>query len=139
MVVMALYAIIIGATLEGLRLASMDGCGCDGESLIYECTLMGGPGGATVWTGSAFDCRSNEITLLHQPITNSGGMSRDCNNGAIVGRILYVEGNLYTSQLNVTVTQNLAGKTIMCVYDTMGNDTTSNIQLSANISGITSY
>ena len=67
---------------------STSGCGCSGESLIYECTVMDGAGGATVWTGSAFDCRSNEITLLHRLFTDSGGTSRECNNGAIVGRSL---------------------------------------------------
>ena len=125
----------IGATLEGLRLVSTSGCGCFGETLVYECTVMGEPGGATVWTGSAFDCRSNEITLLHRLFTHSSGTSRECNNGSIVGRSLSVEGNLYTSQLNVTVTHDLAGKTILCVYDNMGNNATSNIQLSIKIPG----
>ena len=40
-----------------------------------------------------------------------------CNNGTIVARMLSVEGNNYTSQLNVTVTPDTAGKTIECVHD----------------------
>ena len=35
-----------------------------------------------------------------------------CDNGAIVARIINVEGNSYTSQLNITVTPDTAGKTI---------------------------
>ena len=96
---------------------------------------MGGPGGATVWTGSALNCplASDEITLLHQRFTN--GTVRSCNHGATVVQSLYVKNNLYTSQLNVTATRNIAGKTIMCVYDTMGDRNTTS-QFSALIPGI---
>ena len=34
-----------------------------------------------------------------------------------MGRSLGVEGNNYTSQLNVTVTTDVAGKTVECFYD----------------------
>ena len=70
---------------------------------------------AIVWTGSALDC----------PLTNNGivfyshfdaGTYRTCNNGAIVARGLSVEGNSYTSQFNVTITPDTAGKTIECVH-----------------------
>ena len=99
---------------------------------------MGEPGGATVWTGSALNCplASDEITLLHQRFIN--GTVRSCNNGATVARSLSVEGNLYTSQLNVTVASNIAGKNIMCVYDVMGECNTANsiVRPSALIPGI---
>jgi hypothetical protein len=64
-----------------------------------------------LWTGSAFNCPStnNYILLSLYDI----GTGRTCNNGAIVGRILSIEGNSYTSQLNVTITPDTAGKT-MC-------------------------
>ena len=42
---------------------------------------------------------------------------RTCNNGAIVARILSIDGNNYTSQLNVTVTSETIGKTIECLHD----------------------
>ena len=78
--------------------------------------------GYIVWSGSAFNCSStnNYITLSgHFDI----GTSRTCNNGAIVARILSAEGNSYTSQLNVTVTPDTAGKTIECVnYDERGTE-----------------
>ena len=85
---------------------------------------MGGPRGATVWTESALNCPSDEITLLHQRFTQSGGTIRSCNNGATVVQSLYVKNDLYTSQLNVTASHNVVGKTIMCVYDAMGDHNT---------------
>ena len=39
------------------------------------------------------------------------------NNGAIVGQSLDIQGNNYTSQLNVIITPETAGKTIVCAYD----------------------
>ena len=82
---------------------------------------MGDPGGATVWTGTALNCPSNEITLLHQRFTDPGGIIRSCNNGATVVQSLSVQDNLYASQLNITVTHNIPGKTIACAYDSMTN------------------
>jgi hypothetical protein len=90
---------------------------CPGEVLTYECIATGGSNiGATIWTGTAFNCTSseNEITLLHVYINHT----YTCNDGTIVARMLSVEGNNYTSQLNVTVLPKTAGKTIECVqYD----------------------
>ena len=40
-----------------------------------------------------------------------------CNNGDIVGQSLGVQGDNYISQLNVTITPDTAGKTIICAYD----------------------
>ena len=70
-------------------------------------------GGANVWTGSAFNCPSanNYIILLFFNI----GTSKMCNNGAIVAKLLSNEGNNYTSQLNVTVTPDTAGKEVVCL------------------------
>ena len=95
----------------------MSGCVCPGDTLIYECTVMGR--GSTVWTGTAFNCSSsnNEILLLHTHFSSIEGDYGLCNNGAIVGQSLGVEGNNYTSQLNVTVTPDIAGKIVECFYD----------------------
>ena len=75
--------------------------------------------GATVWQGTAFDCASknNEILLLHNRFETEGGTSEECNNGAIVGRSLRVEGNRYTSQLTVFVSPDMIGGTIDCAVD----------------------
>ena len=82
--------------------------------------------GYTNWTGTAIalNCPYNEIVLFHYHFTET---YQACNNGAIVARSLPVEGNNYTSQLNVTVTHDIAGKTIKCFYDTRKRST---IQLS---------
>ena len=91
---------------------------CPGDILIYNCTLMGTPGGVTVWQGEAFDCQNSEISLLHGLFTSQDGATGECNDGDIVARSLGVEDNHYTSQLRVTVSTAITGKTITCVYDT---------------------
>ena len=94
----------------------MSGCVCPGDTLPYECTAMGF--GATIWTGSALHCPSvnNDIVLIHTRF-NESGQYFSCNAGAIVARILSIEGNNFTSELIVTVTPATAGKTIACVSD----------------------
>ena len=99
---------------------------------------MGGPGGATVWIGSALNCPSDEIVLLHVHFIQSDGtFTRSCNNEATVVQTLYVKNNLYTSQLNVTITHDPTERAIMCTYDSMGDlNNTNERQLSAIIPGI---
>ena len=59
-----------------------------------------------------------------------------CNNGQIVGESLSVQGNNYNSQLNVTVTPDMAGKTIICVYDALtSNQTQDMIKFSTIVPG----
>ena len=75
-----------------------------------------GPG-TTVWSGSAFkSLQCNEIVLLQSRFLN-GGTNGSCNNGVIVRRSLSVDGNNYTSQLNVIVTPDTAGETVVCIGD----------------------
>ena len=90
---------------------------------------MGEPGGATLWNGTAFNCA---IILLHHYYLSTDGAIGSCNNGTIVGRSLSVEGNNYTSQLNVTVTSDTAGETIMCFHYN-GNDNGYNFTLQFSI------
>ena len=77
--------------------------------------MLGSAGGATAWSGSAFDCPNNEITLLHSLFKSGHGAIGVCNNGAIVAQSLGVENSYYTSQLTVTLTSGVIGKTIMCI------------------------
>ncbi len=127
----------IGVPLAGLRLVSISQCDCLDQTLIYECTVTGDPEGATVWTGTVLNCPSDELVLLHRRFTEPDGAIRNCNSGATVAQSLYIQGSLYTSQLNITVTHNVAGKTIMCFYDSMGGGTDSNAsQFSTQIPGI---
>ena len=103
----------------------MNECVCPGNKLIYRCSVQGSPNGATLWNGTAFSgCPQDEILLHHSYFTSAGGSTGTCNNGAIVGQSLGVQGNSYTSQLNVTITPETAGKTIMCAYDALTSDQT---------------
>lgn len=124
-----------GVPSTGLRLVSTSECDCLDQTLTYECTVTGSPGGATVWTGSALNCPSGEIVLLHRHFTNPDGTIRTCDNGAIVAQSLSVQNNLYTTQLNITVTQNIIRKNITCIYDGMGDGTVNQSQFSTQIQG----
>jgi hypothetical protein len=104
-------------TFESSKLVLTQGCACPDSTLTYECSIVGEQGGATIWFGTAFNCESNESVLFHNRFGNTGGTLDECNNGAIVARSLSVNGSIYTSQLNVTVTPGIGGKTIMCIHD----------------------
>ena len=99
------------------------GCVCPGYTLIYECAVRGGSGGATVWRGSAFDCPLNEITLLHSRFTSLNGTFGVCNNEAIVGMSLRAKDSCYTSQLTVKLSTDMVGESISCVHDDTSTNT----------------
>ena len=83
---------------------------------------MGSRFGTTVWHGSAFDCAGGEISLLHSlytedtmPHTRAYG---ECNKGSIVAQGLRIENDTYfISQLNITISADVMGKSIECIYD----------------------
>ena len=85
--------------------------------MAYECTAVGD--GLTYWTGTAFNCSSSndEVVLFHCRFLSAGGTNGTCNNGAILGRSLTVDGNNYTSQLIITVTPNVGGETVDYLHD----------------------
>ena len=118
--------IIVGTTSEAITSCeTVNECVCPGDRLTYRCTVQGSPTGVTVWSGTALSgCLRNEILLQHHQFTPTGGPTGTCNNGAIVGQSLSVQGNNYTSQLNVTITPETAGKTIMCSYDALDGQNT---------------
>ena len=91
-------------------------CTCSGYNVIYECTVMGSSFGNTLWAGSAFNCSLEEIILQHlQYPENAHG---ECNNGYIMGKSIRVDSGIYyTSQLDVTISSDLVGKSIECFYD----------------------
>ena len=91
------------------------GCVCPGDILNYECTARGI--GLTVWTGTAFNCTAGGIALSHTRFLSAAG---EC--GATVARGVSINGNNYTSQLNVTFTPYMAGKIIICLYDNFYNE-----------------
>ena len=125
----------IGAPSVGLRLVSTSDCDCFNQTLTYQCTVMGGSEGATVWTGSVLNCPGDEIVLFHRHFTRPHVIG-SCNNGATVAHGLSVQNNLYTSQLHVTVAQNAVGKTITCIYDDIRDGIVNQSQFSIQIQGI---
>ena len=82
------------------------------------CTVIGTRSGATIWAGSAFSCAGNEISLRHESFFQSGGISKDCNRGAIVGKsVSMINETCFTSELNVTVSTELNFTTVSCSLD----------------------
>ena len=105
-------------------MSTHNNCLCPGDVVTYECTVVGDYGGITIWMGDFFRCLANSrvIELVHnQLITNrpegEAFNARTCNDGNIVGRIVRVENGRYISQLNVTLTSDIVGKSIECAYD----------------------
>ena len=94
----------------------MSECFCLGQTLSYECTTEGPI--STVWQGTAFQCVGNKILLRHSQFTAPQGTTGECNSNSamIIGRSLRVEGDCYTSQLNVTVGPSLNNQTVECAY-----------------------
>ena len=56
---------------------------------------------------------------LHQ---RARGPTGKYNNGDIEAQSFGAQGNNYTTQLDVTITPDVVGKTIMCVYDALTSD-----------------
>ena len=102
---------VSNAFSSGLR--SLNDCFCPGQEVSFECTVIGG--GLTVWDGSAFMCQGEEITLLHQEFGTNAAIG-ECNNGEtmISARGIRVVDTRYTSQLDVTLTPAVVGRTIIC-------------------------
>jgi hypothetical protein len=93
-------------------------CVCPGDDQIYECTVVGGLGGITVWRGTAFNCEVGAaINLLHSQFVSEEGAFGNCNGGAIRGKSLRIENNKYISQLVVTLSSDMSDESIECVYD----------------------
>jgi hypothetical protein len=84
---------------------------------MYECTVSGN--GATIWTGTAFDCSSinNEFTIFHST-NDTSEVPKYCSNGAIIGRTIGpAENDSYTSRITIQVSNEFNGKTAVCVHD----------------------
>ena len=81
-----------------------------------ECTVVGRSVGTTVWRGTAFDqCTNDELNLLHSQF-GTQAQTLKCNNGSIIVQGRRVEEGCYISELTVTVTSDMIGKTVQCIY-----------------------
>ena len=90
--------------------------------MTFQCEVYGGPFGATLWKGSAFNCTSQEIILTHGQFSHMNGAQGECNSGSIIAHSISVENGSYVSQLKVNVTSNLIDKSIECSYDDNGGN-----------------
>ena len=93
--------------------------------MIYECTIMGGNGGSTVFRGPStsslmfFNCTGDKekLILTHSHFNRPQGTKRSCNNGTIIAQSLHGANGTYISQLSITVTSKLIGDVIECAHD----------------------
>ena len=121
--------------MENVELVKLISCTCPGYIVAYECTVMGGLG--TVWSGSAFNCENsaNEMVLLHRRFGLSDrDYTKTCNNGAISGRGVRVSDDFYTSQVNVTISRDLIGKTIECAHYSGSSQAMGSLMINATTS-----
>ena len=91
-------------------------CICSGDRIIYECSVSGP--GATVWSGSLFQCpaQQDELFLLHSIFD---GVKKYCNttNRAVVVHSVSHENNCFTSQLEFSADPSMNYSTVMCTHD----------------------
>ena len=95
-------------------------CGnCIHPEAILVCVCSVSDGAATVWKGSIFNCPSNgnQIVLRHSSFENKLTVTRACNDGAVVAYSTDVMGNIYSSQLNITVSPEMHNGTVECIQD----------------------
>ena len=95
-----------------------DECLCPGDVITYECTA-GENATNVVWKGSALNCSSTDNAII-LPLRGQNNTSRvgTCNNDTISGKIVRIDKNgIFTSQLNVTLTDEVIEKDIECAYD----------------------
>jgi hypothetical protein len=104
-------------------LSAISDCICLGYSATYECNVSGL--GSTIWTGTAFsNCPNNRIVLRHTQFSSPAGTTGACNSGAIVGQSIGVQDtDCYTSQLDVSVTTDVIGSTIVCSHNDGSGET----------------
>ena len=111
---------IYSTTLKGTEQL---GCICPGQTLTYECSVDGSSS-TTTWTGSVFDCPEidNELIFLHRRASEDTTIS--CNGGDIIGRIVGNTENNFVTQINITFSPSLNGKTIECFNHNISSGST---------------
>ena len=109
---------------------------CPHQTWILECSVTAlSQWRSLAWIGSAFDCKQSNDEILLLPNDDIMSRPRTCNNGSIVVQSFRFDPDTnntftYTSQLNVKINSNIAGKNITCVFD-------ENNYTSSHISSIT--
>ena len=104
------------------ELNQVTNCVCPGYSVVYECSVDGV--GFTLWSGSLFNCSlsGNEIILSHSMFID--GVTKNCNDGNIIGESIQVNFSTYVSQLTIlTYRPAFNGRNISCSLDNEGMTT----------------
>ena len=91
---------------------------CPGDELAFECTIDGDAG--TYWRGTALEeCYQSRILIRHSQF-HSGGHTkrRSCGaSGTVIVHTISVMNKSFTTQLTITVNQQLNGMTVECESD----------------------
>ena len=112
---LALYYCISLTSAKFNNLLHCGNCLCPEGVLVFSCRINGGV--ATVWKGNIFNCsgNGNNVTLNHSLFDNGVPEPRTCNNGNIVTYNIDVTNNIYTSQLNITVSPKMHKGKVECI------------------------
>ena len=96
-------------------------CICPEQEAVFNCTVDGGA--TTVWKGSALEnCSDGSIILRHSQFNNEHTISKTCGiSGQVIGQGISVENGSYTSQLILSITQQIIGSNIACTADGENN------------------
>ena len=108
----------LGYTEDNFLSLTPESCTCPGDELVFECTIEGDAG--TYWQGTALDeCLQSRILIRHSQFHGGGHITRrSCGaSGTVVVRTISVVNNSFTTQLTITVNQQLSGSTVECVSD----------------------
>ena len=108
----------IGYTEDNFLSISPESCTCPGDELVFECTIDGDAG--TYWRGTALeDCLQSRILIRHSQFYGGGYTDRrSCGaSGTVVVRTISVVNNSFTTQITITVNQQLSGTTVECESD----------------------
>ena len=108
-------------------------CACPNEVLTFTCTTVGS--GATIWSGSAFQCSTGEIILRHNAFAGESPQSGNCED--IVGESVGVQGNCYTSRLHVPVSAEVTNRTVRCLYNSDTTTLIDEVQISVITGNLT--
>ena len=90
---------------------------CPGSNITYTCVLSSSAPLAviTVWTGTAFQCPTNQISLTQKSNgVSSPTTSGPCGSLSAVTTNISTDGTCYTSVLTIPAVQALNGTTVMC-------------------------
>ena len=111
-----------------------DGCICINDVVTYTCVTY--EVGLTIWQGSVFNhCTSKGIRLRQDIIHGTKGHV-NCSDGTTIQANVIFSGNHFVSVINVTVSSNVVGRSLECVYMSYDDDTNTTL-IDSTIIGIT--